>query len=133
MRDGLRILGLAVLVAGGLTLLALSAASIFQIMGPALGDWHQATDVRRGVWIAAGVLYMGAGLLLMLLRRWAAILFIVGAVVAAASMAYDMAAFADVDLGGLGLARVRFDIISLLCALSLTALTVPLSRRRILR
>ncbi|GEM_PF-7127933 len=133
MRGGLRLLGLAVLIGGGLTLMALYIAETVDASSPILGDWTQSGDIRRGAWIAAGALYIIAGLMLAFLRRWAAIAFIAGAVVAAACMAYDMAAFAQVELSRFGAARIRVDIISLVCALGLTALTVPLARHRVLK
>lgn len=133
MREMLRILGLAVLLAGAVTLLALLFAQSLETMSPALIGWEASVDVRRGIWIAAGALYVLGGLTLALLRRWAAVAFIVGAVVAAACMAYDMAAFTRLDAGSLGAGRIRLDIISLVCLLLLSALTVPLARRRVLK
>jgi hypothetical protein len=135
MREGLRMLGFAVLLGGGLSLLALSLTESFDSSSPALADWAQSADVRRYLWIAAGALYVAGGIFLSFLRRWSSVLFIIGAVVAAASMAYDMAAFSgDVaqDLAASG-SRIGADVVSLVCALALTALTVPLAQRRILK
>lgn len=131
MREGLRILGLIVLLGGGLTLLTLTFADNLDSASPALRDWAQTADIRRYMWIAAGVLYLAGGLLLTFLRRWATLAFIVGAVVAAACMAYDMAAFTGADM--LAIERIRADVASLVFALVLTAVTVPLIRHRVLR
>ncbi len=129
----LRILGIFVLLAGGLTLLMLTFADRFNETSPALADWEQSAHLRRYAWLAAGAIYLAGGLMLAFLRRWAVVLFIVGAVIAAACMAYDMAAFAQSAPNALGSVRIRYDIISLVLALLLTALTVPLVARRVLR
>lgn len=130
MREGLRILGCAILLGGGLTLLLLFVSDSFDSASPALRDWAQSADIRRYMWFGAGVLYLLGGILLVFLRRWAVVAFVLGAIVAAASMAYDMAAFTGADL--LAIARIRTDVVSLVCALLLTAVTVPLVRRRVL-
>jgi hypothetical protein len=131
MRESLRILGFAVLLGGGLTLLNLFLSESVDSASPALRDWAQSADIRRYMWIGAGALYLLGGLMLVFLRRWAAVAFVLGAILAAASMAYDMAAFTGVDL--LAIERIRIDVISLVCALLLTAATVPLVRRRVLK
>lgn len=133
MREVLRIVGLVVLLAGGMTILALTVAQSFDTSSPAIIDWERTADIRRWAWIAAGGLYVLAGLALLFLRRWSAVFFIVGAVVAAASMVYDLAAYAQFDLDALGVSRIRSDIVSLVCALALTGLTVPLVWRRVLK
>src|SRR5690606_26635305 len=119
------------LLGGGLTLLLLFLSESFDSASPALRDWAQSADIRRYMWVAAGALYLLGGLMLIFLRRWAAVAFVAGAILAAACMAYDMAAFAGADLLAIG--RIRTDVVSLVCALLLTAGTVPLVRRRVLR
>jgi len=129
----LRILGFAVLLDGLLTLMGPSLAESFDSYSPMMAEWAQFVDIHQYLWITAGGLYLLGGALLSFLHRWSSVLFVVTAIVAAASMTYDMAASSGSDPYIVVAARIRPDVVSLIFALALTALTVPMARRQILR
>jgi GT2 family glycosyltransferase len=133
VREGLRILGFAVLLDGLMTLMGPSLAESFDGYSSMMAEWAQLVDIHQYLWITAGGLYLLGGALLSFLHRWSSVLFVVTAIVAAASMTYDMAAFSGSDPYIVAAARIRPDVVSLIFALALTALTVPMARRRILR
>lgn len=133
MRTTLRILGVFLALLGIVTVVAWILSERLGAATPGLYGSIDLADFRRALWIATGALYAAAGLLFIFLRVWGCVAVIVIAIVSAASLVYDMAAFPDRDmLSVFGAARIRSDLFSLLTALALTAFTVPLARVRIL-